>query len=556
MNIIDGFLNKITMYRLVLYYLAGLVAIAAIFGALGWLPYGPTDLLFEAIFFLVACWAANGILAGIFGAHPNSESAYITALILTLIISPQPPLSSNYIIFLIVAAGTAMGVKYIVALNKKHIFNPAAFAVAASALLSGPAASWWVGGNIPLMAFVIAGGFLVVRKIQRFDLALSFLAAAFIGDILTHPADNPLITVEKAVLHTPLFFFASIMITEPLTTPPTRPWRIEYGALVGLLFSPAIHFGPYYSTPELALLAGNIFSYAVSPKGTHVLTLKGAREFGENVADFSFATEGSAPLAFAPGQYLEWTLAHERNDGRGNRRYFTIASSPTERDVHLGVKFYEPSSSFKKRLRAMRPGDTIVAGHLAGDFTLPRDPSEKLAFVAGGIGITPFRSMAKYMTDTSTNGGPKRDAVLLYSNRTPEGIAYAEVFDEAAEKIGMRTVYSFTRSGGAERGARREAHIGARSGGHADRRTSGRGPGGTQRGADKPERTERQEPVYGTFHEGRITADLIRQEVPDWKERTFYVSGTRAMTTGIERILADMGVSRARIKIDFFPGFA
>ncbi len=532
MNYIDNFLNRITMYRLVMYYLMILVGIAAIFGAIGWLPYNPLNLLFEAVFLFIACWAANGILAAFFGAHPNSESAYITSLILTLIISPQPPLSQNYIIFLIAAAGAAMGVKYIIALDKKHIFNPAAFAVAASALLSGPAASWWVGGNLPLMAFVIAGGFLVVRKIQRFDLALTFLAAAFLSDILTHPTDNPLVTVQKAVLHTPLFFFASIMITEPLTTPPTRPWRIEYGALVGLLFSPAIHLGQYYSTPELALLVGNIFSFAVSPKGKRVLTLTKKKEVGDGIYDFSFATDGGRRIKFAPGQYLEWTLAHEKSDGRGNRRYFTIASSPTEPQVRLGVKFYDPSSSFKKRLRDMRPGETIVAGHLAGDFILPRDTQEKLVFIAGGIGITPFRSMVKYITDTARQGDERRDAVLFYSNRSTDEIAYADVFDEAAEKTGMKTIYAITGNGARN----------SKGGGAAIKEFMSH-PG------------EKGAPAYGVFHEGRITADLIKQEVPDWHERTFYVSGTRAMTTAIEKILSHMGIPRSRIKIDFFPGF-
>lgn len=533
MNLIDNFLNRITMYRLVMYYLMILIGIAAAFGAAGLLPYDPFSLLFEAVFLFAACWAANGILAAVFRAHPNSESAYITALILALIISPQPPLSHNYLIFLIAVAASAMGVKYIIALDKKHIFNPAAFAVAASALLSGPAASWWVGGNLPLMAFVIAGGFLVVRKIRRFDLALTFLAAAFLSDILTHPADNPLTTIQKAVLHTPLFFFASIMITEPLTTPPVRPWRIEYAALVGLLFSPAIHFGPYSSTPELALLVGNIFSFAVSPKGTHVLTLLKKEEFGDGIYDFSFATDGGRRIRFAPGQYLAWTLAHDRADGRGNRRTFTIASSPTEREVHLGVRFYDRSSSFKTRLRAMEPGDTIAAGHLAGDFTMPRDPREKLAFIAGGIGITPIRSMVKYMTDTAAEprNGERRDAILLYSNRSADGIAYADVFDEAAEKIGMKTVYAIT-------GSRNE-----------------NGDDGTAKEFMR-HAGEKGAPASGTFHEGRITADLIRQEIPDWRERTFYVSGTRAMTTGIRKILIRMGVHRARIKMDFFPGFA
>ncbi len=516
------------MYRLVMYYLGILVGIAVLFGAIGWLPYNPFDLVFQTIFLLIACTVGNGILAWFFHAHPNSESAYITALILTLIVTPQPIQTANYVIFLVVLAAASMGVKYIIALNKKHIFNPAAFAVAASALLSGPAASWWVGGNLPLMAFVIAGGFLVVRKIQRADLALTFLGVALLSDILTHLSENPLVTIEQAMLHTPLFFFASIMITEPLTTPPTRPWRMEYAAIVGMLFSPAVHLGAYYSTPELALLAGNLFSFAVSPKGTHLLRLVKKEEVGTDIYDFTFATGDAGRLRFAPGQYLEWTLAHEKADGRGNRRYFTIASSPTESDVHLGVRFYDPSSSFKRRLRDMRPGDTIMAGHLAGEFTLPPNPYEKLVFIAGGIGITPFRSMVKYMSDTArAKTAPKRDAVLLYSNGAPDAIAYARTFDEAAETIGMRTIYAIT---GKNAGAAIDAAL-ADPGAHGM-------------------------PAYGIFYEGRITADLIREEIPDWRTRTFYVSGTRAMTTGMEALLKDMGVPKARIKVDFFPGFA
>jgi ferredoxin-NADP reductase len=521
MKFIDNFLNRITMYRLVMYYLMILVGIAVVFGAIGWLPYNPIDLLFEAVFLLVACWIVNRILAAIFNAHPNSESAYITALILTLIITPQPIGESNYIIFLIAVAVSAMGVKFILAINKKHIFNPAAFAVAASALLSGPAASWWVGGNVPLMAFVIIGGFLVVRKIQRFDLALTFLGAAFLGDILTHPQVSAFTTIEQAVFHTPIFFFASIMITEPLTTPPTRGWRIEYGALVGFLFSPAVHFGAYYSTPELALLIGNLFSWVVSPKRTHLLSLNNKEKVGNGtIWDFSFATQSGAPLRFVPGQYLEWTLANKKSDGRGNRRYFTIASSPTEAAVHLGVRFYDPSSSFKKRLLALKAGDTIMAGHLAGDFTLPSDPSEKLVFIAGGIGITPFRSMVKYLSDM-TDGESKRDVVLIYSNRQAEDIAYAPIFDEAREKWGIKTIYAVTGD------KKHDHHIG-----------------------------KTDAPTYGVFHRGRVNKDLIKQEIPDWRERTFYISGTHAMTSGTKDLLVHMGVPRTKIKVDFFPGFS
>jgi glycine betaine catabolism B len=502
MNIIDRFLNNITMYRLVMYYLIILLAIAAVFGAFGILPYNPVAIIFSTLFLLIVAWMANGLLAHIFKAQPNVESVYITALILALIITPGMPTNLATVSFLAWAAVLAMASKYIFTIDKKHIFNPAAFAVVVTALAFNQFASWWVGGNLPLMAFVVVGGLLVLRKIQRFDLALSFFVVALVGDIVTHASLDPLTTIQKALVHTPLFFFASIMMTEPITTPPTRDGRIAYGALVGALFAPAVHVGSIYSSPELALLVGNVFSYVISPKGKKVLALKEKKEVGAGIYDFSFqynsATEKK--ISFRPGQYLEWTLGHAKPDGRGNRRYFTIASSPAENEVHLGVRFYEPSSSFKRTLLAMKPGDTIIAGQLAGDFTLPRDPQKKLAFIAGGIGITPFRSMVKDLMDR----GEKRDATLFYSNRTREEIAYREVFDEAWRTIGMRTVYVTTGDGAS----------------------------------------------------GRIDGEMIKKELPDYRERMFYISGTHAMTNAFKKTLREMGVPRTQIKTDFFPGFA
>ena len=502
MNFIDGFLNRITMYRLVLYYLIALVAIAAIFGAFGILPYNPIAIIFSALFLTIVAWAANGILARIMNAQPNTESVYITALILALIITPGMPNDVSTVIFLAWAAVLAMASKYVFAIDKKHIFNPAAFAVAVTALAFGQTASWWIGGNLPMLAFVIVGGALVLRKVQRFDLAATFLVFALVSDVVTHIGFDPVSTIEKALVHTPLFFFASIMLTEPLTTPPTRKWRMVYGAIVGALFSPSISFfgavGAVTSSPELALLVGNVFSYIASPKGKRVLTLVDKERVSNDIYHFTFMPDKK--LLFRPGQYLEWTLGHEKVDGRGNRRYFTIASSPTEDTVQLGVKFYDPSSSFKKKLLSLRPGDTLVAGQLAGEFTLPKKRSQKLAFIAGGIGITPFRSMVKYLIDRNK----PRDVVLFYSNRTEAEVAYRPLFDKAAEKIGMRTVYTITD-----------------------------GPNGH-----------------------RLTADDIKKEIPDYADRMFYISGTHAMTNAFRDTLRGMGVPRAHIKTDFFPGFA
>lgn len=507
LNAVDVFLNRITMYRLVLYYLLGLWGLAILFGALGWLPYAPLSLVVSGAIILFVSVVTNVAFAYVFEAHTNIESVYITALILALIMPPLrvAPFDWGALAFFIWAPVWAMAAKYIFAVRKKHLFNPAAFAVALTALTINQSATWWVGGSSLLFPFVFFGGLLVVRKIRRADLVWAFFAAAAVSIGVT-ATSGPISGLAQALAHAPIFFFAFVMLTEPLTTPPTRWLRIAYGALVGALFAPAIHVGSLYSTPELALLAGNVFSYAVSPKWKGILRLAKKEEVAHDTYDFVFHSD--RPLSFRPGQYLEWTFEHSHADSRGNRRYFTIASSPTERDIRIGVKFYDGASSFKKSMLGMRPGDTIVASQLAGDFTLPRNKKKKLVFIAGGIGITPFRSMIKYITDTQQ----ARTATLLYSVRTPQDIAYDGVFKEAARAWGLKTVYAVTDAQSV-----------------------------------LPEWTGQR---------GSIDEACIVREVPDWRDRIFYLSGPHSMVTAFEQTLRDMGVVSKNIKTDFFPGFA
>ncbi len=504
LNLIDGFLNRITMYRLVLYYLAALFVVALAYTLLGILPYGAIPLLFSAAVITAVCWGSNLLFARVFGAVRNAESVYITALILALIITPVPPTDAAGIGFLAFASVWAMASKYAFTRGKRHLFNPAAFGVAASALVIGHSATWWVGGNIPLLPFVLVGGLLVVRKLRRFDLVGSFALAAFATMGLTGTSGNYFTPIEQALLHAPLLFFAFVMLTEPLTTPPTRPARLVYGAFTGLLFAPSVHVGSLYSTPELALLVGNACSYLMSRGKRYLLTLTAIKKAAENVYDFLFEPDGD--IRFEPGQYMEWTVRCNRSDSRGNRRYFTIASSPTEDAVRLGVKFYPRGSAFKHGLASLKVGDKISASHIAGGFTLPKNPKKKLVFIAGGIGATPFRSMVQYLLDTERT----RDIAFFYSNKTVGDIAYKDVFDRAHDELGMKIVYAVT-----------------------DEKTAA------------PD-------VYN----GPVNARLIVQQVPDYRRRTFYISGPRALVESFRKTLRELGVPRFRIKTDFFPGFA
>jgi glycine betaine catabolism B len=116
-------------------------------------------------------------LTALRGVPANTESIYITALILAVIL---PPVSATDLIGiggLILASVVATSSKFVLAIGRKHIFNPVAIGVAASALVLDQPATWWVGGNLPLLPFVLIGGLLVVRKVQRFDMVGAYLLA-------------------------------------------------------------------------------------------------------------------------------------------------------------------------------------------------------------------------------------------------------------------------------------------------------------------------------------------------------------------------------------------
>ena len=502
---IDNWLNRITMYRLVLYYLIFLLGAAVVLSAAGILKYDVFGLLFSISFLVAVSWLVNWIFARTFKVAANVESVYISALILALIITPIKSFGDLW--FLGWAAILAMASKYILAINRKHIFNPIALAVALTYYTLNQSASWWVA-NAAMLPFVLVGGMLVIRKLGRLDLVFSFLLSTIATSLVLSlvGGGNLINDMGKIVLLTPLFFFAFLILTEPLTTPPTHRSRIIYGVLVGFFFSPQVHFGSFYITPELAILMGNVYSYLVSPKTRLVLKLKERIRVAPDIYDFVFAHARS--FAFAPGQYMEWTLGHHGPDARGNRRYFTLASAPTEKTLRLGVKFYPESSSYKKAMLNMKAGDEIVASQLAGDFTLPENPRQKLVFIAGGVGVTPFRSMIKYLLDTHR----PRPITLFYANKFVDDILYKDVFDRAQHELGIQTIYTVTDA--------------------------------------------RNLPASWTGFTGRITPQLIKSKLPDYRRCIFYISGPRSMVDSFKETLQQMHVPPSHIRIDFFSGLA
>jgi ferredoxin-NADP reductase/Na+-translocating ferredoxin:NAD+ oxidoreductase RnfD subunit len=501
---VDHFLDRITMYRLLLYYLAALLGAAMLLGALGYMPFSPVAIAVSTGYLLLACWITNRVFAYGFDAPHNPESSLITALILALIITP--PAGPQGFVFLSAAAGLAISSKYILAIRRQHIFNPAAIAVALTALGAHQSASWWVG-NVRLAPLVLIGGILLARKIRRGQMIAVFMVTAFLATMALAilRGGNPIVSAQNTALHSSLLFLAFVMLTEPLTSPATLKRQRWYATLAGLLFPPQVHLFSFYSTPELVLVVSNVFSYIISPKVKLLPRLVKKLTWGPQTKDFVFALDHK--FKYKPGQYMEWTLPHAEPDNRGSRRYFTLASSPTENNLRLGVKFYAEGSSFKHAMWSMDEDTPIAAGQLGGDFTLPDDNTRKLAFIAGGIGITPFRSMLKYLVDT----GDKRSVTLLYSEGDPAELAYRDVLSAARRELGAKVVYAIT-----------DVQV-------------------------RPAENVRT---------GYITARMIAAEVPDYKERLFYISGPHSLVNSVQDNLHSLGVHDHNIKTDFFPGYA
>lgn len=492
------------MYRLVLYYLIILLCIGFLLSFFGLLGFSPLSLFLSVTLLTIVSYITNKVFSFVFKAPTNIESVYITALILSLIITPQQTVGGY--LFLGFAALLAMASKYIFALHDKHIFNPAAIAVVLTAFGLTQSASWWVGDGW-LMPFVIVGGLLITRKIRSEELVLSFMVSALvvIACFVYFRQGNIVNALRVTFLSSPFFFFGFVMLTEPLTTPSTKTLQVMYGALIGVLFAPDVHIGTIYSTPELALVISNIFSYLISPKQRVLLKLIKKELIGLDIIEFYF--NAKRKFNFKSGQYVEITLPHPNPDSRGNRRYFTIASSPTEDAIQFGIKFSQNGSTFKKQLANITNEVLLSSGQLAGDFILPKSPDKKLVFIAGGIGVTPFRSMIKYLVDKKEN----RSIVFFYANKLASEIMYEDVFSQAQKELEIKTVYTLT--------------------------------------------DEQSIPSSWNGKRGRISSQMILEEVPDYKERMFYLSGPHTMVKAFENMLKSIGVHGSKIMTDFFPGY-
>jgi ferredoxin-NADP reductase len=220
----------------------------------------------------------------------------------------------------------------------------------------------------------------------------------------------------------------------------------------------------------------------------------------------SFFLEPEKKIDFEPGQYFYYTLPKlDFPDERGPMRHFTIANSPTESGLMLTTRIRE-QSGFKKTLDALPIGSIVEGDGPQGTFTF-RGNSEKNVFITGGIGITPFRSMIKYLIDTSKD----TPIHLLYSNSSPDEIIYHE------ELIKWSQGHPFL---------------------SLDFTVTNPNPGDNWKGLT-----------------GRINENMIKSLPIDLENSTFWVTGTPPMVTAIEELLENMQINEDKIQTEKFTGY-
>lgn len=215
----------------------------------------------------------------------------------------------------------------------------------------------------------------------------------------------------------------------------------------------------------------------------------------------SFWFEPERPLDYIAGQYIEMTIKHDKPDDRDIKRWFTVSSSPSDAPlISITTKFSKPSSSFKKALLGLKKGDTVIISDPMGDFVLPIDAEIPLTFVAGGIGITPFHSIIKWLHDTKQS----RDISLLYAAKTESELVFLKLF----ESYGMKRQIILS---------------------EPDNNWSGQ--------------------------TGKLSGQLIISTTKPAKDSLVFVSGPEPMVEALQDQLTSGGIDKSRQVGDFFPGY-
>lgn len=234
-------------------------------------------------------------------------------------------------------------------------------------------------------------------------------------------------------------------------------------------------------------------------------TFSGIIQQTSDVKTFRFDVGDKKGVTYRAGQFFYVTIKVGEEEAE---HHFTLSSAPTETAEKGYIEFTKriTASPYSQALDRKKVGDWARVWGPEGDFVLPKG-TKNLAFLSGGIGITPLRSMLRYIADK----GLHHNVVLIYANNSYDNIAFRQELDEiGAKNDRIRVEYVL----------------------------SGQGT-----------------PPGWKGKLGFITKELVSKLVPDAKERLFYLSGPLKMVLSLEEQLAMLGIPAEQVKRDYFPGY-
>jgi ferredoxin-NADP reductase len=217
-----------------------------------------------------------------------------------------------------------------------------------------------------------------------------------------------------------------------------------------------------------------------------------------NVTSFRFPRP--AELDYKAGQFFFVTL---KADGKELSKHFSFSSSPTEK-THIEFTKKLSDSDYSTALKALKAGDWARIDAPYGKFTFEGE-HKKIGLLGGGIGITPFKSICQYCTDRRLD----TKVTLLYGNRAENDIAFRKEL-EALQRQNKNLKVVFILN-------------------EADSRWTGA--------------------------TGLITAEMIKKEIPDYKETMFYTCGPPKMVEIMEKLVEQLGLPETQLKREYFTGY-
>lgn len=238
---------------------------------------------------------------------------------------------------------------------------------------------------------------------------------------------------------------------------------------------------------------------------SHRVKLLRRDEVAEGTVAFFF--EKPEGFQFTAGQFLRFSLIDPpETDDEGNSRTFSIASAPHEADLMIATRMRD--TAFKRVLKSMPLGSEIDAKGPYGKMTLHEDAARPAVFLTGGIGITPFRSIAL----EAAAAGYRHQLQLFYSNRRPEDAAFLDQLSELQKSnSNYRFIPTMTASAGSK--------------------------------------------LPWTGETGYINAEKLARFVEDLKAPIYYIAGPAGMVSALRTALADAGVDEASVRAEEFAGY-